>query len=887
MRHIIIFLLSIVVASISSITECYGVDSLYLLQYRLNKIEANNLHNELNLLIGTKGDDPKCDTVLYAKRYESKQALFDIKKQRRHLKGGNEILLGDMYLNKIHGELLPMTKIDSLKTSKIDSLKQLLALDCYVRAYYNSDTPQDTIAAIQHVANVFHKQEKYDLSLYLHDYALSMADCVDSLRFVSLEGKIESIYKNDGIRRDTIRQRLLQIYPLLKEQETLYVQGVQCQRSDVLSLYADLAYIAYTLDDNNSYNYSLKYFNAFENIEQTDEYADINVLLKNFLRYDASPDWIIGEWLYENHKYAEAIEHYKTSANLIDRALVQNVTPLDIYQLNIWGQEYFASWPAVYLYKNKIAKCLYKLGDIKSCDNYLLSSFMNCYDNVLYSAVSFKDLLNGFNDIKDTSVVKDLCNHTNSQWGYNVALLLKGHTIILQNILQHTIDYEYKDYIVNRHIKDFYIYDNPEFYFLKEHSYVDLYKQRYNHTYFDVFGSIAANHRVAIEFVCFFSYENDKEMYYAFCLTPNSSMPYKIKICAQDEMEDLFAQNFQLNKNITPELYNLIWSKLEPYINEGDDVYFAPDGLLYQMNIEVLQDADGRRANEKWNLHRVSSTRELCMDKPDIPVTSAVLYGGLTYFMDEESMARESAKYHPEPEYKATRGVVDDPILRKGWNELKYAKEEVLAVSDILHRHNVSSKVYVEECGNEESFKALSGKQTPVIHLATHGFFYSNDEAERQDWIQQFQHVDQPSPKPDNSLRRSGLILSGAVLASTNHTLPNNVEDGILLAEEIASMDLTGTDLVVLSACDTGLGEITSEGVFGLQRALKNAGVQTIIMSLWKVDDAATSLFMQTFYECWLGGNTKHEAFAEAQRTVRNHVDYSDPSYWAGFIMLD
>ena len=102
-------------------------------------------------------------------------------------------------------------------------------------------------------------------------------------------------------------------------------------------------------------------------------------------------------------------------------------------------------------------------------------------------------------------------------------------------------------------------------------------------------------------------------------------------------------------------------------------------------------------------------------------------------------------------------------------------------------------------------------------------------------------------------------------------------------------MDLTGTDLVVLSACETGLGEITSEGVFGLQRAFKKAGVQTLIMSLWKVDDNATSLFMRTFYKQWLGGKSKHAAFLDAQAAVREYKesDYSNPYYWASFIMLD
>ena len=134
-------------------------------------------------------------------------------------------------------------------------------------------------------------------------------------------------------------------------------------------------------------------------------------------------------------------------------------------------------------------------------------------------------------------------------------------------------------------------------------------------------------------------------------------------------------------------------------------------------------------------------------------------------------------------------------------------------------------------------------------------------------------------------MQRSGLIMAGGQNAWMGGAIPSNCDDGILLAEEIASMDLSGTDLVVLSACETGLGDITSDGVFGLQRAFKMAGVQTLVMSLWKVDDNATSLMMQTFYEQLLSGKTKREAFRLAQAVVRNK--YPEPYYWAGFIMMD
>lgn len=404
---------------------------------------------------------------------------------------------------------------------------------------------------------------------------------------------------------------------------------------------------------------------------------------------------------------------------------------------------------------------------------------------------------------------------------------------------------------------------------------------------------------IAIEFVkCNYI---KKESYIALLLRKDWSEPILVELLDNKYFHSLASLNPDTKKwrkddNTKRKLineyyqagYNLIWSKLEPYINEGDNVYFSPMGLLHQMNIEVFQDANGKRANEKWNLHRVSSTRELCMEKPEIDMTSAVLYGNLLYDVDSTTMVAESRTYRQEDNYVASRGFVQDSTMRDGWNRLVATNTEINSIAMTMQACGIEPTIYKLETGNEESFKALSGKKTPIIHLATHGFFYKDEEAKTKTFFETLD-MNKNNYALDNSLKRSGLILAGAQKAWLGEPIPDNVEDGVLLAEEIATMDLTGTDLVVLSACETGLGEITSEGVFGLQRAFKKAGVQTLIMSLWKVDDNATSLFMRTFYKQWLGGKSKHAAFLDAQAAVREckESDYSNPYYWASFIMLD
>ena len=398
---------------------------------------------------------------------------------------------------------------------------------------------------------------------------------------------------------------------------------------------------------------------------------------------------------------------------------------------------------------------------------------------------------------------------------------------------------------------------------------------------------------LAIELLAAENINNSKTSpyYAALLLRKGWKSPKFVELLSANEVEELkslYKKTYSAYSiGNSQKLYGYIWSKLEPYINEGDNVYFSPDGLLHQINIEVLQDANGRRANEKWNLHRVSSTRELCMEKSEIKKTSAVMYGSLAYDMDNASLIAQSRATMQANDKSVSRGFIADSTLRAGWKSLPATKAEVNAISNMLESHKIGVKTYTGVVGNEESFKSLSGKKTPIIHLATHGFFYKNDDVNKKPFLEQICMESQNYFKPDNSLKRSGLILAGAQRAWAGEQIPSNVEDGILLAEEIAAMDLRGTDLVVLSACETGLGEITSEGVFGLQRAFKKAGVQTLIMSLWKVDDNATSLFMQTFYKHWLDGKSKHEAFSIAQSTVRDNESYSNPYYWAAFIMLD
>lgn len=194
--------------------------------------------------------------------------------------------------------------------------------------------------------------------------------------------------------------------------------------------------------------------------------------------------------------------------------------------------------------------------------------------------------------------------------------------------------------------------------------------------------------------------------------------------------------------------------------------------------------------------------------------------------------------------------------------------------------------MYSGKQATEEAFKKLSGNNSPrVLHIASHGFFFPDPKKQNlNEFGDESQQVFRSS---DNPLNRAGLLLAGANRVWKGDTLPVNVEDGILTAYEVSNVSLNNTELVVLSACETGLGDIKgSEGVFGLQRAFKMAGAAYLLMSLWKVPDTETTELMTKFYSTWFSGKTIPEAFHQTQTYMKSKYP-NDPYKWAAFVLVE
>jgi CHAT domain-containing protein len=321
-------------------------------------------------------------------------------------------------------------------------------------------------------------------------------------------------------------------------------------------------------------------------------------------------------------------------------------------------------------------------------------------------------------------------------------------------------------------------------------------------------------------------------------------------------------------------------------------VYCSPSGLLHRLNLGAIPTPDGKILAEKNRLSMLGSTRQLVI--PSVSATqqsaTAQLYGGIQY----DAIPTVAATTPAKPEDLAARRGPDitqnDSTLRgENWGYLRWTEVEISAAANVMKSKGIVPTLKKGAEATEESFKALGeGSPSPrILHVATHGFFFPDPKESKPG---EGQAIGEKTFKvSDNPMIRSGLLLAGGNHAwKTGKPLQPGLEDGILTAYEISQMNLSNTELVVLSACETGLGDLVgNEGVYGLQRAFKIAGARYLIMSLWQVPDFQTQVFMTAFYKHWLEGKMAvPEAFRATQAELRGR--YSGEAFkWAGFVLVE
>ncbi|MBK6543751.1 MAG: CHAT domain-containing protein [Saprospiraceae bacterium] len=342
-------------------------------------------------------------------------------------------------------------------------------------------------------------------------------------------------------------------------------------------------------------------------------------------------------------------------------------------------------------------------------------------------------------------------------------------------------------------------------------------------------------------------------------------------------------------ENPKKSLYEILWKPIEKNLDGIKTIYFSPSGLLHRLNLDAIPVSETETLADRYNLIELNSTRQLVIPTQIKNVNNeAVLYGGIQFEQDSIVQNNEpliASRSRGELSFSS----VDSTLRGGSWNYLAGTEREVNSIEKIMETSGLKVNLKKGYAATEESFKNLGANNNSsprILHIATHGYFFPDTKNNSQESQVKNQN-ENVFTISDHPMLRSGLIMAGGNIAWQGKQTLEGREDGILTAYEISQMNLSNTELVVLSACETGLGDIQgNEGVYGLQRAFKIAGAKYLIMSLWQVPDKQTSLLMTTFYKKWLENKmTIPDAFHAAQKELRNIG--LDPYQWAGFVLVE
>lgn len=384
-----------------------------------------------------------------------------------------------------------------------------------------------------------------------------------------------------------------------------------------------------------------------------------------------------------------------------------------------------------------------------------------------------------------------------------------------------------------------------------------------------------------IEFITYKDIRTEQVGYAAILLNQKSEYPELIELCLKSQLEavinvqgynDLKRVN-ELYENHQSGLYELIWKPFQKKVSKDKKIYISPTGLLHKLSFAAIKVNKKQRLSDLFQLELKLNSGEVSkiespLDQGNLDGLNGLIYGGIDY------------------DGKNTKETI--------WTYLNGTKKETKQIDSIFKTFNIKVQTFQNDLATESSFKKNSFG-AKIIHIATHGFFYQDpakskfeiDESEGKDI--QFRSGNKLSRGYFFSTSPNPMNRSGLVFAKANEIWSNEAEldqeDGVLTASEVSNLDLNETELLVLSACESGLGDIKgNEGVYGLQRAFKLAGVKQIIMSLWQVPDKETMEFMTIFYAKFMEEKDVKRAFNFAQNEMKSK--YS-AFYWGAFVLLN
>lgn len=340
--------------------------------------------------------------------------------------------------------------------------------------------------------------------------------------------------------------------------------------------------------------------------------------------------------------------------------------------------------------------------------------------------------------------------------------------------------------------------------------------------------------------------------YVCFEIRRNQTRPKVHYVCNGAELDSLLSLEGGVWSNLytgeaAADMARIVGRPLAAIIGDARTVYYVPSGVFHKLAIEAVPMGDEGAACDRYDLRRLSSARELLAPSRPLSSSTSQLYGGLNY------------------DY----GIAE-PASGKRLKQFPQSLKEVREISRLMGGDNVT--LLTGDLGVKSTFLGMDGHSPDVRHLSTHGYYYAPDDRNLPASLKGY----------DDAMSLSGLYLTGG----NRGFLGLEKGAGMLSAEEISHFDLHNLGLVCFASCHSGQGEVTSEGIYGLQRAFKKAGAGSIVMNLWEASDVATECFMTNFYTDLL---TRSRDLRKAFRYARDQVrqKYPSPFYWAGFTMID
>ena len=373
-------------------------------------------------------------------------------------------------------------------------------------------------------------------------------------------------------------------------------------------------------------------------------------------------------------------------------------------------------------------------------------------------------------------------------------------------------------------------------------------------------------------------YPNDSvtSQLHALIVTHNCDMPCCVKLGNYYEIADELRMLFsgdplsinQVYSTRNNAIYRLLWGKLKGYCKGKNTVFISSNTYLSFVNLGALLSPNGVRVSEELEVQILSSTSEIPCAKKKTNFSNAALFG-IDIFGKRD--VKDENLYNE---------IVREITERGNFQALEHAVEEVNTIESEMNSFHIKVQIFSNNEATESNFRSLNGNASQIIHIATHCFNITN--INKNKYLSRLMAI---------SHREAAMIGTGIIFANANSSWNNNdmynnyFEDGILLSEDISRLNLNGCELLVLSGCQSGEGRLYEDGIFGLQRAFKLAGVKSLLLSLWNVNDMVAKEFMTLFYKALFQTNDKYKAYLYAQNEIRNK--YNNPYYWAPFIIID